>query len=316
MKSKKLALVGIGYWGKVHLRYLKFYKNIFINKIYYKKNFPNLSTLKVKKNVIINKLTNILYDDSIKYVDIVTPIQTHTTLVIKFLKKKKSVLVEKPLIMNSFQEKEIQKLIKKNKKKIQISYPYLFSKTLKFANKIVKSNRLGSIKYVEIFLQQCGRFMKYDVNYLLAPHAISILSIFFQLKKMKFKINKIIKNNNKCETSFIECISNNKIRGMINLSLNYANKNGKKLINIFCQNGTITCDLVSKKRTLVSFRYLRTQRNTYKVAKVNNYLAKNFDEKNNMKYVLYDFLFKKKNKSNFNLTKIINNLLKNAEKKS
>ena len=37
---------------------------------------------------------------------------------------------------------------------------------------------------------QCGRFMKYGVNYLLGPQGLSILNIFIDLRKLTF--NKMI----------------------------------------------------------------------------------------------------------------------------
>ena len=44
------ALVGIGYWGKVHFKYLNRNKKNIIKKIYYSKNYKNI--LKLKKNNI------------------------------------------------------------------------------------------------------------------------------------------------------------------------------------------------------------------------------------------------------------------------
>lgn len=314
MKIKTSALVGIGYWGKVHLKYLQSMKKVFIKKVFYRKNTSNLNNSKLKKEALTNKMKLILNDTSINYVDIVTPVQSHAPLVIKFLKKNKFVLVEKPLIMGEKQEKEITKLVKKNKKKLLVSYPYQFSKTLNFAKKMINNNNLGKLKYIEIYLQQCGRFMKYDVNYLLAPHAITIFSMFFKLENVDFKLHKIIENQEKCETSFLTCQKKNKIVGQINLSLNYANNKNKKIINLYCQKGTIICDLNDKKNTLTSFKYSRISNRNYKIAKIKIFLNKKFDEKNNMKYVLDNFFSNKFDYSNFLLTKKINNFIKRIKK--
>ena len=51
--KKNIALIGIGYWGKIHLRYLKKIDSLKIAKIFYKKNKPNLNNTKLLK-----KLTN------------------------------------------------------------------------------------------------------------------------------------------------------------------------------------------------------------------------------------------------------------------
>ena len=64
---------------------------------------------------------------------------------------------------------------------------------------------MGKLNYIEISLQQCGRFMKYDVNVLLAPHAISILSMFYEIKNIKYDMRKIITNKKNVETALIIC---------------------------------------------------------------------------------------------------------------
>ena len=105
MSKKNSPLIGIGYWGKVHLKYLLKNKNVFLKKIFYRKNFHNLKKFSNIKNIATKNMRDILNDKFIKYVDIVTPIETHAPLAIKFLKKNKNVLVEKPLIMNKKQNR-------------------------------------------------------------------------------------------------------------------------------------------------------------------------------------------------------------------
>ena len=312
MKVKKIALIGIGYWGKVYLKYLSFNKKSLIKRIYYRNNKPNIKEFKLPQKVLTNNLNDILKDKDINFVNVVTPIQTHAELVIKFLKNNKNVLVEKPLVMNQIQKNKINRLLKHNKIKLLVSYPYLFSKTLSNAKKIVNSKNLGSIKFIDINILQCGRFMKYDVNHLLGPHAISILGIFFNINNIKFEINKIISNNKKCETVFVKCTQNSKMIGSINLSLNYANTTNKKLVNIYLKNGIIVCDLNNKKHTLSSFTYSRTKKDSYKVANVKNQINKFYDEKNNMRDVIDNFYLKKNDNYNFVLTKKINEFLNNV----
>ena len=118
--------------------------------------------------------------------DVVTPIASHARLAFKFAKKGKKVLVEKPLLMNKAQQREFNQIIKKNKNAITISYPYKFSQSLDLAHKIVKSKSFGNINYITVEINQCGRFMKYGVNHLLGPHAISIISIFYNINKVSF----------------------------------------------------------------------------------------------------------------------------------
>ena len=306
MELNKTALIGIGYWGKVHLKYLSKIDKILISKIYFRKNKNLIKEKSLKKYNLTNKLNNILNDKSIRFVDIVTPIKTHADLTIRFLTRGKKVLVEKPLLMNQSQEKKISSLIKN----LTVSYPYLFSKSLNFVKKILKEKKIGKLRYIEINIQQCGRFMQYGVNHLLGPHAISVLSIFFDVNKIKFKLKKIIKNGNKCETSIILCTLRNQLISTINLSLNYADNSSKKQFNFYCDNGTIICDLNNTKKTVVSYVYKRVVKKNYVVAKKFAFKSSFFDEKNNIKYVLQNFFKNKKKPNNFKLTKKINDILK------
>ena len=310
MKLKNLALIGIGYWGKIHLKYLKKNKNVSVKKIFYNKNKQVLNDNSLKKFNLTNNIKKILTDDKIKFVDIVTPVHTHANLTLKFLKKNKTVLVEKPLLMTKKQETSIVNLQNKNNNLV-VSYPYIFSKSLNYAKKIIETNKLGKLLYIETNIQQCGRFMKYGVNHLLAPHAISAMSIFFDLKKINFLPKKIISNNNNCETSLIICKKNNKFVGLIKLSLNYASTHNNKIFTFYCDKGLIVCDLNNNKNTLLSYTYKRIKRKNFSIAKVKIDKKKFFDEKNNMKLVINNFFSTKKNSKNFELTKKINNFLKN-----
>ena len=310
MNLNNLALIGIGYWGKVHLKYLREAKKVNLSKIFYKNKVKNINKRKIKKFKFTNSLKNILEDNSINFVDIVTPIETHANLALKFLKKGKNTLVEKPLIMNRLQEKNIEKLAKKMNKKITVSYPYLFSKSLLLAKKIIDSKKFGKLNYVEINIQQCGRFMKYGVNHLLAPHAISILSLFYKIDKLRLSSDTLIKKKNNKETTHIKCSSGKKILGIANLSLNYASNQNLKKISLFCNKGTIICDLNSQKKTISSYKYIRKKKDKYEIGKITSYISKYFDEQNNMKFVIEDFYSKKQNLENFILTKKINRFLK------
>lgn len=312
MKLINTSLIGIGYWGKIHLKYLKQINNIFIKSIYFKKNKEVLKDPQIRKFNLTKDLNKILDDQTIKFVDIVTPIDSHAKLTIKFLKKQKKVLVEKPLLMNKAEKIEILRL-NKHQNLLTVSYPYLFSKSLNYVKKIISSKKIGKLKYIEMNIQQCGRFMKYGVNHLLGPHALSILSIFFNIDKIRFETKNIIKNKNKTETSIILCSIKKKLISTINLSLNYTNTNSKKIFIFYCENGTIICDLNNKKKTVISFLYKRIAKKNFSIAKKIKFRSKFYDENNNMSYVLQNFFKRKKNNDNQKLTNKINSFLNDVQ---
>lgn len=308
VNKNKLALIGIGYWGKIYANYLEKSKKFNLTHIYFKNNNP-INFIKSKfGKMLTNDLEKIIKDNSIQFINIVTPIKSHSYLVEKFLHKKK-ILVEKPLLMSSQQRKKFEK----NKKKITVSYPYLYSPTLNVAKNIIKKNKIGKIKYIEIIFQQLGRFSKDSVNKLLAPHTISILSMFFNINNVFFKINSLIKKKNKTETSFIECLKRKKKIANMMLSLNYAGLNKKKEVNIYCSNGFIKCNLDNKNSILEVYKIKRTKIKKKFFENIESKLIfqKKFDEANNVESVINDFTTK--NYYNFELTKKINSFLKNEK---
>jgi predicted dehydrogenase len=303
--KENIALIGIGYWGKVYFKYLKNRKDLSLKYIIYKKNKLILKNKTFQNYNVTNNIDILLNDRFTKYACLVTPIDTHSKLAIKLLHKNKKILVEKPLLMNAKEEKKIIKY----KKNITVSYPYLFSKSLIKAKQIIKKRILGEISFVEINFQQCGRFNKFDVYKLLSPHTISILSIFYDIQKVKFNTKKIIMNNQKTESAIIDCYIKKQLICVMNLSLNYANNEPKKEINVYCKKGNILCDFKSTKNNFRIFKYSKNKINGDNIVKIKKILQSSINEKENMKDVLKDFV-SNKNINNFNLTKKINNFLK------
>ncbi len=307
-KKNKLALIGIGYWGKIYAKYLEKSEKFNLTYIYFRKNNP-INFIKNKfSKILTNDLEKIIKDNNVQFINIVTPIKSHSNLVEKFLHKKK-ILVEKPLLMSLPQRKKFEK----NKKKITVSYPYLYSPSLNMAKNIIKKNKIGKIKYIEIIFHQLGRFSKDSVNKLLAPHTISILSMFLNINNVIFKVNSLIKKKNKIETSFIECFKKKRNVANMMLSLNYAGLNKKKEVNIYCNNGFIRCDLNNKNSVLEVYKIKRTKMKKKFFENVNSQLIiqKKYDEANNIASVIKDFTTK--NFNNFKLTKRIDTFLKNEK---
>ena len=70
------------------------------------------------------------------------------------------------------------------------------------------------------------------------------------------------------------------------------------------------CDLNSRVKNLIAYKYYKKKFKEYKIAKVIKIASEKFDEKNNMKYSLENFFNHKGVEKNFILTKNINRILK------
>ena len=304
------ALIGLGHFGKVHYKYLNKLKKINLKKICVKKNLKQKINNK-KIEILTKNKKSIIDDKSIKFVDIVTPIENHASDVLKFLNADKDVLCEKPLILNNNQENKIKKIFLNKKNKLTISYPYLFSKSLLKMRNLIQKNNFGKIKFIKIQIMQSGRFNNFDVFTLLGPHAISILSIFINIKKVLFVKKNSYFNDKKSESGIIDCFIDGKFISSIDLSTNYINKFKEKKIIIYCSNGSLICDLNKVSNNLEAFIYFRTKQNSYSVSKITKSFKFTFNEKNNILHVINNAISNKNiDIKNFDLTLIINKFIK------
>tara|TARA_A100001011_G_C14319305_1_gene849652 strand:- start:678 stop:1586 length:909 start_codon:yes stop_codon:yes gene_type:complete len=220
-KKINIALIGFGYWGKKVFKYLKNRKDINIKYIYTRKK------INIKNNTQNLKL--IKDDITIKKVFLITPIDTHYKLA-KFFNNK-ILFIEKPLTL---EYKNSLKILKN--RNIFVDYLYRYSQAIIRLKKITDNKSLGKLKNLNINISQTGRFNKFDVNYLLNSHALSIISIFTDIKTSKFLINPNLFNKGNVTDLNINFI-NNSLKGNIFLSLNSIFK--KFNITLIFENGTV-----------------------------------------------------------------------------
>ncbi len=311
-KKKIIALIGIGYWGEKHLKYLAQHKNIDIKYIFYKKKFPKKIANKYKKIEFTNNLSKIYNDKKVEYVNIVTPINTHLKLVTKFINKNKNVLVEKPLYFSEKIKKKLSLILKKNKKKLYVSYPYIYSRTFSMVREFINKKKLGKLKFIEISMEQAGRFSnKFSIFDLLGVHALSITSLFINLKNVNLKNESLIKRENITQNGISKIYEKKKLIGILKLSSNYFGKNRIKELRLYYQNSFILANFSKIKSTIEFSKYKVIRNKTYLSPKVIEIKKFTNDDNHNLKKVIDNFLFKTSNQHTLNLTYEINRLLKN-----
>ena len=192
MKKIKIAQIGYGYWGQRLYRYFKANKNFFLKYV---------CALSLKENKEFTSDINKIWEDKdIQAVVVATPIDTHYLLVKKALLCNKSVLCEKPLALKTKEVLELKRIAEQRNLLLLTEFTYTFSKLLKKAKQIIDDGLIGKIESMELSLKYAGRFLKYDVYWLLASHLLSILDIFIPLEKLKFKKVDFIKHKNRTET--------------------------------------------------------------------------------------------------------------------
>ncbi len=268
----EVALIGYGYWGKKLYSYIK--NNSHFNlKYVYALNNKNCSEFTGN----INKIWD---DKRINAVIIATPIDTHYFLVKKALLHGKNVLSEKPLALKTKECLELKKLAEKKNLSLITDYTWTFSKSLKEA----QNTDIGKIKSIEMDIKHLGRFLKWDVYWLLASHMLSILDMFIPLKTLKFNKIDFLVDRELTETGMI-LFRNEVVSGRINISINYTEKETK--VTFYGTKGTIIYDPLSSESLRIGW---------YK--KVEGLLGKDllikketytYDEMNNLKYAIEYF---------------------------
>lgn len=286
----KIALIGHGYWGKKLLRYLKADKRFEV------------------KHICNSKTDMALVWSEIEAVVIATPIETHYQIVKKALSQKKHVFSEKPLALTYQECQELKNISEKKNLVLAVEYTQTFSKSLK---KAASEIDIGPIQSIEMFVKHLGRFLKFDVYWLLASHCLSILDMFVSLKNLQFKKIDFIKNHNLVESGQI-LFWNREIRGQISVSLNFPGKQYQVIV--YGKKGTIVYDAIAKpslKATWYKKKIGLLPRELVYKQKVWN-----INEQNNLKYAVDYFykIIKNQKKSNLERAITITQILEKLNK--
>jgi UDP-N-acetylglucosamine 3-dehydrogenase len=140
-----LLLIGLGRWGKNHLKALT---NL-VDELFVADSEP--SQLKVGKEFSIpaDHLSTDYRDflDRVDGVDIVTPADSHLTLCQECFKKGKDVFVEKPIALNSAEAKEMISQADKGGLILQVGHIYRYHPASSKIKGFIEEGRLGTVQY-------------------------------------------------------------------------------------------------------------------------------------------------------------------------
>ena len=140
------AIIGSGI-GLKHLEAIENYKSVKVKFICEKNHKRLLKLKKISHIKIINNDRDIYKDESVKLVSIASYDNFHYTQILKCIKHKKHIIVEKPFCLNLKELKNIYNLLKKNNDIKFVSNLVLRTNNL-FKN-IKKISNKNEIFYIE-----------------------------------------------------------------------------------------------------------------------------------------------------------------------
>ena len=193
MLKKNIALIGVGRWGKNHLKTLASMsevENIFI--VDSNENF-DLKILDSYKNVKFFRSLNSLFENenNIDGSIIATPPHTHFNIAKQCILNDIHVLIEKPVVETTSELDDLFKLANKRNKLIMAGHILLYHPAIQKIKKLIDKDIIGDIKFIHCQRLNFGVVRNdVDVFLSLAPHDISLIQYFLNEQKY-LKIKKL-----------------------------------------------------------------------------------------------------------------------------
>lgn len=226
----RVAVVGLGKMGMLHLSILKSMEDVLIVAVVDKneKSFGTISSMGIKAKAYTS-LDDAMRREKIEAVFILTPTFTHLSLMEKAIKRGISVFVEKPMALNKEQIDKVKKIKIKKDVVVAVGYTLLYGRIFRELNRLIKQKSFGEVKsfrasyeHAEVFGVKKGWMFekkKAGGGALMnpGPHLFSLLYLFFgKPKKIDGQIEKLYS---------VE------VEDVVRMVWNYGDYNGKVLVN-------------------------------------------------------------------------------------
>ena len=170
-----VAVIGTGYWGKNLVRN---FHQIGALKMICDKNETVLSTLQAQHAgvEICYALTDVLMRDDVQGVVIATPAETHFLLAREALLAGKHVYVEKPLVLNESEGRELIEIAEKRSRVLMVGHLLQYHPAFIKLKELASSGELGRINYIYSHRLNLGKIRREEnILWSFAPHDISMI---------------------------------------------------------------------------------------------------------------------------------------------
>lgn len=174
-KSPRVAVIGGGAWGKNVIR--NFHELGALHSICdVREDILSIYKNQYLKAHIITEYKEVLNNNHINAVAIVTPAATHYQLAKEALLAKKHVYVEKPLALHVEEAEELISLSEKNKCILMVGHILRYHPAVNKLKEVIDSGELGNIKYIYSRRLNIGKIRtEENILWSFAPHDISVI---------------------------------------------------------------------------------------------------------------------------------------------
>jgi len=146
----KIVLVGVGRFGKNHLRILKELEREGLCTLHgvVDKNSAVLEKLRKSHGVETSTDLNDFLTDDVDAIDIITPTDTHFPIGYKCLEAGKHVFVEKPLTTSYVQAKQLVQIAEEQSKILMVGHIFRYNSAVRKIKELLKDGKLGQVYYM------------------------------------------------------------------------------------------------------------------------------------------------------------------------
>ena len=174
IKTPKIGLVGLGYWGKNIARNLNSLNRLYAicdkDKVLldqHSKIYPNTKIFNNFKTLLNSEVDTIM---------IATPAKMHGKMVFESLKNNKNVFVEKPLCLDLSEGYNLKKLANAKGLKLMVGHLLLYHPAFLSVKNLIDNGKIGKLRYIYSNRLSLGKLRKEEnALWSFAPHDISMI---------------------------------------------------------------------------------------------------------------------------------------------
>ena len=256
MKVLRFGLLGLGNFGKHYVRLLQELEGVKLIAVANtsKEVFHGIKNPLPQSVIKTTDPLQIINNREIDCVVIATPPSTHFSLAQKAINAGKNVLLEKPMVTNLGEAKELMSIVEKSNNTFMVGHQYLYNDHIRYLKKEIEGGSLGSI-YTVIADHVYFGPIRYDVGCFLdaGTHILSLIHYLFNPEKIAKVSGNSVKFNKKGCDDFTQVTVNFENSLIVNMRTSWFIPEKVRKFTIVGEKGIGVFDDLAEKEKLKFF---------------------------------------------------------------